>query len=239
MNLSINDFEGPLDLLLHLVKSSKMDIYEIDTSKVIEEYLNFINSIDTNDLDNASEYLVMAAELIHLKSRLLINIDNNDEEDNYEINTEEDLKNKLIEYEKYKDISEKLRTLEENRKDYYTKVPESINEYSDGIKIKSDGTITIDDLLKAFLELQKREEFHKPLETKITKKELSVKDKTNYIRKLLKNKKKIEFKDLFETYTKDNVIVTFLAILNMSKEQEIKILQKDNFSNIFIERVNL
>jgi segregation and condensation protein A len=216
-----------------------MDIYEIDTSKVIEEYLNFINSIDTNDLDNASEYLVMAAELIHLKSRLLINIDNNDEEDNYEINTEEDLKNKLIEYEKYKDISEKLRTLEENRKDYYTKVPESINEYSDGIKIKSDGTITIDDLLKAFLELQKREEFHKPLETKITKKELSVKDKTNYIRKLLKNKKKIEFKDLFETYTKDNVIVTFLAILNMSKEQEIKILQKDNFSNIFIERVNL
>jgi segregation and condensation protein A len=239
MNLNINDFEGPLDLLLHLVKSSKMDIYEIDTSKVIEEYLNFINSIDTNDLDNASEYLVMAAELIHLKSRLLINIDNNDEEDNYEINTEEDLKNKLIEYEKYKDISEKLRTLEENRKDYYTKVPESINEYSDGIKIKSDGTITIDDLLKAFLELQKREEFHKPLETKITKKELSVKDKTNYIRKLLKNKKKIEFKDLFETYTKDNVIVTFLAILNMSKEQEIKILQKDNFSNIFIERVNL
>src|SRR5574344_2153565 len=96
MNLNINDFEGPLDLLLHVVKSSKMDIYEIDTSKVIEEYLNFINSIDTNDLDNASEYLVMAAELIHLKSRLLINIDNNDEEDNYEINTEEDLKNKLI-----------------------------------------------------------------------------------------------------------------------------------------------
>ena len=237
--IKTENFEGPLDLLLHLVKSSKMDIYEIDTSKVIEEYLNFINSIDTNDLDNASEYLVMAAELIHLKSRLLINIDNNDEEDNYEINTEEDLKNKLIEYEKYKDISEKLRTLEENRKDDYTKVPESINEYSDGIKIKSDGTITIDDLLKAFLELQKREEFHKPLETKITKKELSVKDKTNYIRKLLKNKKKIEFKDLFETYTKDNVIVTFLAILNMSKEQEIKILQKDNFSNIFIERVNL
>ena len=75
MNLHINDFEGPLDLLLHLVRTAKMDIYEIDTKYIIDKYLEFIDSIDKNDLDNASEYLVMAAELIHLKSRLLLNLE--------------------------------------------------------------------------------------------------------------------------------------------------------------------
>ena len=98
MNLHINDFEGPLDLLLHLVRTAKMDIYEIDTKYIIDKYLEFIDSRDKNDLDNASEYLVMAAELIHLKSRLLLNLEDekSDEESEFSINSEEDLKNKLI-----------------------------------------------------------------------------------------------------------------------------------------------
>ena len=95
MNLCINDFEGPLDLLLHLVRSAKMDIYDIDTKFIIDEYLKFIDSLNKDDLDNASSYLVMASELIHLKSRLLLKLDiEEDEEDSeYSINSEEDLKN--------------------------------------------------------------------------------------------------------------------------------------------------
>jgi segregation and condensation protein A len=237
MNLCINDFEGPLDLLLHLVKSSQMSIYEIDTCKVIEEYLNFINSIDKNDLDDASEYLVMAAELIHLKSKLLVNQELEEESDEeYEINSEEDLKNKLIEYEKYKEISEAFRNLEENRKDYFTKIPESINEFRDNEKIHNDGSVTIEDLMNAFLELKKREEYHKPMHTRITRREISVEEKTTYIRNILKKKKKIEFKDLFESFEKENVIVTFLSILNMSKNNEIILTQKKLFGSIFIER---
>ena len=89
MNLCINDFEGPLDLLLHLVKTSKMDIYEIDTKYIIDKYLAFINSLDKNDLDGSSEYLVMASELIHLKSRMLLNLDDDNEEDSdFNINSE-------------------------------------------------------------------------------------------------------------------------------------------------------
>ena len=237
MNLCINDFEGPLDLLLHLVKSSKMDIYSIDTYQVIEKYLEFINSLDKNDLDNASEYLVMAAELLHLKSKLLINKElDSEESDEYEINSEEDLKNKLIEYEKYKEISEKFRSLEENRKDYFTKVPENISEYKEQKNTSNDGSITLDDLVNAFLELKKREEYHKPLFTRITKKEISVAEKTTYIRDLLKKKKKIEFKELFDSFDKVNIIVTFLSILNMSKDNEIILTQKKNFGSIFIER---
>lgn len=237
MKLCINDFEGPLDLLLHLVKSSKMDIYEIDTTKVIEEYLEFINSLDKNDLDDASEYLVMAAELIHLKSKILINEEiEEDSDDEYSINSEEDLKNKLIEYEKYKELSDTFKKLEENRKGYYTKVPENINEYREKEHLSNDGSITINDLVNAFLELQKREQYHKPMNTRITKKEISVEKKTEYIRSILNKKKKIEFKDLFESFDKNNIIVTFLSILNMSKNNEILLTQEKNFSSIFIER---
>ena len=114
MIFCINDFEGPLDLLLHLVKTAKMDIYQIDTKYIIDEYLNFINTQEKSDLDNASEYLVMAAELIHLKSRLLLNIDSDEKDDSeYSINSEEDLKNKLIEYERYKNVTNIFKDLEE------------------------------------------------------------------------------------------------------------------------------
>ena len=106
MKLCINDFEGPLDLLLHLVKTAKMDIYEIDTKYIIDKYLEFIESIPKDDLDDASEYLVMAAELIHLKSRLLLNLDTDDSDnEEFSINSEEDLKNKLIEYERYQNVT--------------------------------------------------------------------------------------------------------------------------------------
>ena len=93
-NIMINDFEGPLDLLLHLVKTSKMDIYEVNMSYIIEEYLKYINAMQDLNIDVASEYLVMAAELIHLKSKMLINLEDDDSslDDEYSISSEEELK---------------------------------------------------------------------------------------------------------------------------------------------------
>lgn len=237
MKLCINDFEGPLDLLLHLVKSSKMDIYDIDTKYIIDKYLEFINEIDKNDLDSTSEYLVMASELIHLKSRLLLNLDNDNEEDSdFTINSEEDLKNKLIEYEKYQSISNVFRDLEEKRSQYYTKVPENINNFFDE-KLKLEGSLEPNVLRDAMVELQKRMFYQKPLNTKITKKELSVEERKNYIRDFLKNNNKVSFFSLFENYNKEVVIVTFLSILDLCKNQEITIKQDENFKDILIEKV--
>ena len=237
MKLCINDFEGPLDLLLHLVKSSKMDIYDIDTKYIIDKYLEFINEIDKNDLDSTSEYLVMASELIHLKSRLLLNLDNDNEEDSdFTINSEEDLKNKLIEYEKYQSISNVFRDLEEKRSQYYTKVPENINNFF-GEKLKLEGSLEPNVLRDAMVELQKRMFYQKPLNTKITKKELSVEERKNYIRDFLKNNNKVSFFSLFENYNKEVVIVTFLSILDLCKNQEITIKQEENFKDILIEKV--
>lgn len=234
MNLSINDFEGPLDLLLHLVKSAKMDIYEIDTKFIIDKYLEFINTVNKENLDEMSEYLVMASELIHLKSRLLINM-KIENEDEYEINSEEDLKNKLIEYEKYKNIVYTLKEYESNRNLIYTRESSNLVEYQ--TKVKLSPYITTDDLYTAFINLKKREEFNKPVNTKITRRELSVEDKITYINNYLSKNEKIEFSRLFIRDSNDEVVVTFLAVLTMVKNQAIKVSQKTTLDKIYIERI--
>lgn len=234
--ITINDFEGPLDLLLHLIKETKMNIYEVDMSIIIEEYLKYVESMQDLNIDVASEFLVMAAELIHLKSKMLINIkDEVEESDEYSINSEEDLKQKLAEYEKFKNMSELFKNLEESRKEVYTKVPENLKDIADS-NLTNDGSISLQDLLDAFLEYKKRLAYQRPINTKITKKELSVSDRRKSIRDILENKKKVEFTELFEIATKDYVVVTFLAILDMSKNDEILLTQDNNFDKIMIEK---
>lgn len=240
MKLCINDFEGPLDLLLHLVKTAKMDIYEIDTKYIIDKYLEFIKSIPNDDLDNASEYLVMASELIHLKSRLLLNLkdESSTDEDEYSINSEEDLKNKLIEYEKYQNITSVFKELEEKRNEFFTKLPENLSEFADK-KEFLEGNMDAELLKQALIELQKRMNYQKPINTKITRKEISVEERKEYIRNYLAKRKNVKFTDLFEEYTKDLVVATFLSILDMCKQKEITLKQDSNFGEIYIERVNV
>lgn len=236
-NFCVSDFEGPLDLLLHLVKESKMDIYEINIHDIIDQYLEFIHSLEEKNIDIASEYLVMASELIHLKSKLLINSQDEElnEEDEFNINSEEDLRNKLLEYEKYKKLTENFHELEQKRGEVYTKLPESLKEYIEDSGIQK-GEYNIEDLLNAYKLFIERENLSKPLNTKITKKEISVDDKIKDIRQILKKRQKINFIELFTEITKENVVVTFLSILEMCKNNEILLSQEDNFSPIMIER---
>lgn len=239
MKLCINDFEGPLDLLLHLVKTAKMDIYEIDTKYIIDKYLEFIESVPKDDLDDASEYLVMAAELIHLKSRLLLNLDSESEDnDEFSINSEEDLKNKLIEYERYQNVTNVFKELEEKRNEFFTKLPENLNEFVD-TKEKLEGNMDVELLKNALIELNKRMSYQKPINTRITKKEISVEERKEYIREFISKRKNVKFTDLFEEYSKDVVVATFLSILDMCKTQEITLRQDSNFGEIYIERVNV
>ena len=232
-HILLDNFEGPMDLLLHLVKQTKLDIYEVNISKIIEQYLDYINKMQDLNIDVASEYLVMAADLIHLKSKKLVNNDVEEDEDSA-INSEDELKRRLVEYEKFKSISDTFRELEEKRQDYYTKLPENINEYKDqDTTINSD--ISLNDLINAFLNFKERQKFTKPLNTSVTKKELSVAKRISYIRDRLKINKEMDFFDLFDDYSKEYIIVTFLSILDMSKNKEIQIVQKNNFENILIK----
>ena len=236
-NLLIGDFEGPLDLLLHLIKKSKMEIFDIEISEITKEYLNYIKEMTDMNLDIASEYLVMAAELIEMKSRKLLPNKKDEEEKEEDENPEEELKRRLIEYKKYKESTEVFRNLEENRANYYTKAPESLKQYSSE-KLENDGSVGIFDLLDAFQKLLERQEYNKPKNTKITRKELSVKERVAKIRDILKVHKKINFIELFDNFSEPYVVVTFLSVLEMAKNREINIKQDNNFSDIYLERVD-
>lgn len=235
-NFCINDFEGPLDLLLHLIRSSKMDIYDINIESITKQYLSFIESALDLSVDDKSEYLVMAAELIHLKSKILLNKndDESEEDEGYELNSEEDLRNKLLEYEKVKELTETFHELEDKRSNFFTKLPSDLKEFKTE-DTTLDPDIDLDDLINAFELFLERQKLNKPLNTKITKRELSVTDRTRQIRHILKEKGKVEFTSLFDELTKPYVIVTFLSVLEMSKNNELMITQDKTFGSITLE----
>lgn len=230
-NFVINDFEGPLDLLLHLIKTSKMDIYDISIEKITKQYLDFINAMEELNLDIASEYLVMASELIELKSKMLLPREKMDD-DEYEEDPKQNLINRLLEYKKYKEMINDFKELEEDRKEIFTKEPINLNEYRK--EVVNDGEVTLEDLLNALNNFLQRKEDEKPKTTKITKREISVTDRTTDIRNMLRKKKKISFFELFEIKTKEYVVVTFLSILEMAKNGEINIKQDNNFNEITV-----
>lgn len=230
----INDFEGPLDLLLHLIKESKMDIMNIEIVKLTDQYVKFIESMVEMNLNIASNYLIVAAELIHLKSKYLLpQIEKEEEEDTYE-EEKEKLQNRLIEYERYKSLTQEFKELEIKRKEVYTKIPSNINEYRNK-EIKLDNDVSLNDLVNAFQKFLDRKKLQEPINTKITKKEISVDERIISIRDLLKQKKKVEFTELFEELNKSYVIVTFLAVLEMAKHHELRLVQENNFDKIYCE----
>lgn len=233
----INDFEGPLDVLLHLVKQAKMDIYEINLFTLIKEYLDFIKEMQDLNIDVASEYLSMASELVHLKSKMLVNKQDDSEEetdDEFSIKSEEDLRKKLLEYENIKNITGTFKNLESKRSEIYTRFPESLKEYYEAEKLPQ-GFYEADTLYQAFLEVKKKLKLLKPLDTTITKKEISVEQRTQEIKNILKVRGKVDFYSLFTINTKEYIVITFLTILTMSKNKELKISQEDNFSPITVE----
>ena len=230
--IKINEFEGPMDLLLHLVKKADIDIIVINVEKIINQYLDFINQMKQMNLDIASEYLVMASELIEMKSLSLLPIEKN-EEDDYVEDPREQLIKRLIEYQKYKKITPLFKDLEEERGKEFSKIMSDLTEFKKNNEVSLDD-IELNDLLLAFQEFLKRKQLEKPLNTKITTKEYSVKKRNTEIKKILQEKKKVSFEELFDEYNKSYYIVTFLSILDLAKKQDIKIKQEDNFSKIFL-----
>ena len=232
-NIDIPVFEGPLDLLLHLIKQSNIDIYDIKIDEITKQYLDYINKMEDMNLNIASEYLVMAAELIEIKSNSLLP-KKEDIVDEYEDDPRENLINRLVEYEAYKNITNTFKKLEEYRKEVYTKERDPLIDYMDNDKTIDYG-FNLEELVNALNVFLKDKELNKPLDTKITNKEYSVHKRTDEIRNILKKRKKVKFSDLFDKITKDYIIVTFVSILNMTRKQEVIIEQENNFKDIIIK----
>lgn len=228
----LDEFEGPLDLLLHLIKQSNISIYDISIDLITKQYMDYINKMEDLNLNIASEYLIMAAELIEIKSSSLLPKPEISE-DEYEEDKREKLILRLVEYEQYKKITESFKELENLRKEVFTKNHSDLTEFETGEKPQME-PLDLSVLMNAFNEFLKRREDERPLNTKITNKEYSVDKRSHEIKTLLKEKKKINFYDLFEINSRDYIVVTFLSILNLAKKQELEILQDKNFNNIIL-----
>ncbi len=236
--VKITEFEGPLDLLLHLIKESNIDIYDISIEQITKQYLDYINKMEELNIEVASSYLVMAAELMEIKSKSLLPTTAKEEESEEEEEvTRENLIKRLIEYQKYKDIANDFQELENKRHEIYIKLPENLNNLitPENSLYHNQYDNNINELLEAFISFIQRKNAEKPLKTKITNKEYSVKERKNRIKNLLLTKKKVTFDELFDIYNKSYIVVTFLSILELAKENTINLEQSKNFAQIYVE----
>jgi segregation and condensation protein A len=240
-NVKIESFEGPLDLLLHLINRLEIDIYDIPVAEITEQYMLFIRAMKELELDVASEYLVMAATLLAIKSKMLLpkqeEIFEEDLVSDYEDDDpREELMHRLIEYRKYKEAAQDLKLLEEERSHVYTKPPSDMSEYSNQSDFQPQTLdVNLYDMLGAFQKLLRRKKLQKPMSTKITRQEIPIEKRMEEIIIELKNGVgKKNFFDLFPYHIKDHIVVTFLAILELMKNDRVFIEQEDNFSDIFV-----
>lgn len=229
--ITIDQFTGPLDLLLHLIKQSNISIYDIKIKDITDQYLEYIKKMSELNLNIASSYLVMAAELIEMKTSMLLPKPEVSE-DEYEENTKDKLIQRLIEYQQYKEMKSAFQELEQSRKEYFTKEPTDLSDMKSNPKLPED--IDLDDLIKAFSNFLNRQEKEKPLNTKIATKEYSITARSKEIKDLLQQRKQVNFVELFEIKSKAYIVVTFLSILVLAKNKELQIKQENNFEDILL-----
>ena len=227
----LNDFEGPLDLLVHLIKITKIDIRDIFISDITEQYLSMMKEIDDVDIEKASEFIDMSATLLEIKSKHLLPRDDEpvDEED-----PEERLFRQIEEHKIFKEQTEKLAKIEDVNS--FFKEPDStVGEF----KYELPEKLSLDLLVKAFSDLMQKVSIKAEVvqEKKIVKDKFTVAQKISQIKDVLLSKKEFRFSSLFEEeHTRSEVINTFLALLELLKRQYLTVKQNGLFDDIDIVR---
>lgn len=227
-------FEGPLDLLLHLIKELEIDIYDIPVAEITDQYMHYIQTMQSIELNIASEYLVMAATLIEMKSAMLLPKKEVEYDDEYEEDPREQLMQRLIEYRQYKEVATELQHKELDENEVFTRTPMQLEE--DIVQSTViQGDISIFDMLQAYQKMLKRKKLQAPLETTINRVDISVDQRMHEImHQLQQAKQPILFDDLFKEHNKGYIVTTFLAILQLMKNNDVNCEQKRHFGPIYI-----
>lgn len=235
----LDSFEGPLDLLLHLIEKEKVDIYDIPIARITDQYVKYIRNMEKLDLNLTSEFLVMAATLLEIKSKMLL--PNNKKEDEQleleEADPREALVKRLLEYKKYKLAAEKLKVREQVHSKVFFKQKEEVEEFFDQDSFELD-KIDFDKLLIAYNAILKRcnETANRVDLTEIQRDEITIEDCMDDLLNTIKEKQEIDIFSIFEeNLTKVRIIVIFLSLLELIKLKIIKVVQKENFGNIIIK----
>lgn len=241
--VKVADFEGPFDLLLHLIKKNKMNIYNVEIYKVTNQYLEYLNTRKVMDLEITSEFIVVAATLIEIKSKNLLPKVKVDEEEESEEDIEKRLMERLIEYKKIKSVSEFFKDKYINSGEVFSKKPEIIEEIKPE-KIDNDDifkNLTLLDLYNIYNKILEnyREKQNKVnvVQKKIYVDKYKVEDKMEELLERFNSSEVIEFNNLMKESTcKLETVVTFLALLELIKIRTIQVFQDESFSNILIKR---
>ena len=229
-------FEGPMDLLLYLVKKEEVEIYEVNLTKIAREFIEYVDLMREFDIEIAGEFLVMASTLMYIKSKELLPVEQQvatDEDDEGE-DPRWELIRKLVEYKKFKDAADKLGTLEHEQEDVYPRLPakqefDMPEDRGPGLKV------SIFDLINAVNDVIKRVEARTHDISRIEDEYFTVADKINVLRELLVIQPRFTFRELFaDAAGRNEVVATFLAMLELIRLEQIKIDQEDNFGDIVI-----
>jgi segregation and condensation protein A len=241
ISVKLEAFEGPLDLLLHLIDKNKVNIHDIPIALITDQYLEYIQRMETKNLDIMSEFLVMAATLINIKSKMLLPKDETKEEE--EEDPRQELVERLLEYKMYKYISYELKDLEIGAARIFFKqstIPREIADYKEEIDTASLlSDLTLAKLHKIFQSVVKKQvDKIDPIRSKfgrIEKEEINLSDKIKYIQEYGLLHKTFSFRGLLEAQTdKNDIIVTFLGILELMKIGQVEINQESLFDDIMI-----
>ena len=234
--VTVDQFTGPLDLLLHLIKEHDMDLLDLDVAAVCDQYLAYIQTMDPSLLEAVSEYLVMAAWLIEMKSKLLLPKPEIDEEDDYEAEIKRMIE-RLIEKNRINGILEAFEASYDKRQTMHSKIPSALEEYLPSGEETIPEGMEVYDLIKAMQRVMQRRALLQPLESKIARVEISIDERTEQIRSyFLRHKDKtVDFEDLFDEGDRYFAIVTFLSILVLVKNSELLITQSGNFEKIYLK----
>ncbi|WP_302117223.1 ScpA family protein [uncultured Limosilactobacillus sp.] len=232
--IKVHDFEGPLDLLLHLIKQSEMDIYDIQISQITSQYLEYLHQMQNHQLEVAGEYFVMAATLMDIKSQMLLPspppIDMEPEVE--EIDPRQELVDQLLEYQRYKKAADHLKDKESLRQQEYTRPAMQVP--ADMIKAHVEPGINLEDLQQAFTNVLRRQQLATPLVETVAAEKISVGQRMKQVFNFIQEGP-ARFDDLFgDMYTRDGLVTTFLAILELAKHQAIVINQTGLFEPIIL-----
>lgn len=241
IKIKLDVFEGPLDLLLHLIQKLEIDIYDIPISDVTEQYMGYIHAMKTLELELAGEYLVMAATLMAIKSQMLLPKPELElETEEYEEDPREALVTQLLEYRKFKYAAELLSEKEEERSQFYTKEPMDVDEYKDEDPALPENQLTTIDLFLAFHAMLEKRKKRRVVETTIAADETSIEDKMTDIKNSLSSLSSNVGRSLatfLTSYSKAEIVTTFMAMLELMKNRQVRVTQEENYSEIMLYAV--
>ena len=233
--VELDVFEGPLDLLLYLIKKDEVDIYNIPIERITSQYMEYLNLMRMLDLNIAGEFIVMAATLMLIKSRMLLPPEEREDIEEEEEDPRWDLVRQLVEYKKFKDAAAELQKREAHQENVFALGSDNVvlDPLAKGLASQE---VSIFDLISAFNEVLKRA---KPEEIgEIVAENFTVADKIDLVLGLVKERSRLTFQDLFgRTASRQEIICTFLAVLELIRLRQINVVQKERFGEILVSPV--